>query len=86
VSPLDKTAGGAGTRTSASSVAATTTSANELIFGADMTTTHFTEEEAIITNPDAERPDGQQHGSYSATAPATSSNWVMQMVTFRAAQ
>ena len=37
VNPLDKTAGAAGSGTSASSGAATTTSANELVFGAGMT-------------------------------------------------
>ena len=42
VNPLDKTAGAAGSGTTASSGAATTTSANELIFGAGMTVARFT--------------------------------------------
>jgi hypothetical protein len=92
-SPLDKTAGAAGSGTSASSGAATTTSASELIFGAGMTTSHFTGAgtgfiSRIITNPDADIAEDEtvnSTGSYSATAPTTSSNWVMQMATFRAA-
>ena len=40
--PLDVKAGAAGSGTSASSGAATTTSANDLIFGAGMTIAHFT--------------------------------------------
>ena len=40
--PLDKTAGAVGSGTTASSGAATTTSANELIFGAGMTAARFT--------------------------------------------
>ncbi|MGC2181709.1 MAG: IPT/TIG domain-containing protein [Terriglobales bacterium] len=92
VSPLDKTAGAAGSGTSASSGAATTTSANELIFGAGMTTTHFTGAGSgfisrIITVPDADIAEDQtvsSTGSYSATAPATSSKWVMQIASFRA--
>ena len=92
VSPLDKTAGAAGSGTSASSGAATTTSANELIFGAGMTTTHFTGAGSgfisrIITVPDADIAEDQtvsSTGSYSATAPATSSKWVMQIATFKA--
>ena len=89
--PLDKTAGAAGTGTSAGSGAVTTTSANELIFGAGMTTTHFTGGGSgfisrIITVPDGDIAEDQTvttTGSYSATAPATSSKWVMQMATFQ---
>ena len=92
--PLDVTAGAAGTGTSASSGSATTTTAKELIFGAGMTTTHFNGPgtgfvSRIITNPDADIAEDQQvtsTGTYSATAPTTSSNWVMQMATFRVAQ
>jgi hypothetical protein len=92
-SPLDKVAGAAGSGTSASSGAATTTSASELIFGAGMTTTHFTGAGSgfisrIITTPDADIAEDQtvsSTGTYTATAPATSSNWVMQVATFRAA-
>jgi hypothetical protein len=92
VNPLDKTAGAVGSGTTASSGAATTTSANELIFGAGMTVARFTAAgtgfvSRIITNPDADIAEDQAvtaTGSYSATAPNSSSNWVMQMATFKA--
>ena len=91
--PLDVAAGAAGTGTLANSGAVTTTSASELIFGAGMTSTHFTGAGTgfttrIITNPDADIAEDQvvsSTGTYSATAPATSSQWVMQVATFRAA-
>ena len=91
--PLDVAAGAAGTGTLANSGAVTTTSASELIFGAGMTSTHFTGPGSgfisrIITNPDADIAEDQvvnSTGSYSASAPATSSRWVMQVATFRAA-
>ncbi len=89
--PLDKTAGAAGSGTNASSGAATTTAANELIFGAGMTSTRFTGAGSglisrIITSPDADIAEDatvSSTGSSSATAPVTSANWVMQMATFR---
>jgi hypothetical protein len=92
VSPLDKTAGAAGTGSSATSGAATTTSANELIFGAGMTSKSTTGAGAgfvsrIITTPDSDIAEDSVvsvTGSYSATAKVTSSNWVMQMATFKA--
>ena len=92
--PFDKAAGAAGSGTAASSGAVTTTSASELIFGAGMTTTHFTGAgtgftSRIITTPDADIAEDQavsSTGTYTATAPTTSSNWVMQVATFRAAQ
>jgi hypothetical protein len=56
--PLDVKAGAAGSGTSASSGAATTTSANDLIFGAGMTIARFTAGAGfvsrIITSPDAD--------------------------------
>ncbi len=66
---------------------------NVLIFGAGMTTTHFTGAgtgftSRIITSPDgdiAEDKNVTSTGSYSAAAPVTSSKWVMQMVALRAA-
>ena len=91
-SPLDKTAGAAGSGTTASSGAATTTAANELIFGAGMTAAAFTGAGSgfisrVITTPDADNAEDRSvsaTGSYSATAPNSSSNWVMQMATFKA--
>ncbi len=90
LNPLDQTAGAAGSGTTASSGAATTTSANELIFGAGMTVARFTGAGAgftsrIITAPDADIAEDQTvaaTGSYSATAPNSTSSWVMQMATF----
>ncbi len=91
--PLDATAGAAGTSISASSGAATTTSANELIFGAGMTGdgyagagTGFTSR--IITTQDGDIAEDMivsSTGSNSASAPLKkSSTWIMQMATFRA--
>jgi hypothetical protein len=90
--PLDKTIGAAGSGTAASSGAATTTAANELIFGAGMTIATFTGAGSgfisrIITIPDADIAEDRTvsaTGSYSATATNSSSNWVMQMATFKA--
>ena len=90
--PLDVKAGAAGSGTSASSGAATTTSANDLILGAGMTIARFTAAGAgfvsrIITSPDADIAEDKtvsSIGSYSATAPNSSGSWVMQMVAFRA--
>ncbi len=90
--PLDKTAGAVGSGTAASSGAATTTAANELIFGAGMTAAVFTGAGSgfisrIITTPDADIAEDRTvsaTGSYSATATNNTSNWVMQMATFKA--
>jgi hypothetical protein len=89
--PLDVKAGASGSGTSASSGSATTTSANDMIFGAGMTIARFTAagsgfNSRIITTPDADIAEDKTvstTGSYSATAPNSSSNWVMQMVAFR---
>src|ERR1019366_5769279 len=91
VSVLDVTAGASGNSASANSGAATTTSANELIFGANFEFTFnkgagsgFTSR--IITSPDGDIAEDEAvstAGSYSATAPLTASGpWVMQMATF----
>jgi hypothetical protein len=88
---LDVTAGASGNGTAANSGAATTTIANELIFGANTVAsgngavgTGFTAR--IITSPDenlAEDMTVMAAGSYSATATLTGPGpWVMQMATF----
>ena len=90
--PLDVKAGSAGSGTSASSGAVTTTSTNDLIFGAGTTIAAFRAGGSgfisrIITSPDtdiAEDKTVSTTGSYSATAPNSSGSWVMQMVAFRA--
>ena len=91
VSTVDVTAGASGNSATASSGAATTTVANELIFGANTVATTsragsgFTSR--IITSPDGDIAEDKvvtTAGSNSATAPLTSSGpWVMQMVTFK---
>jgi len=90
--PLDVTAGAAGTSTSANSGSATTTSANELIFGAGTTGGSFgtvgTGFVTRITTPDSDIAIDKtvnSTGSYNAASALTySSTWVMQMATFRA--
>jgi hypothetical protein len=92
VAMLDAKAGASGSGSAANSGSATTTSANELIFGADMVATTtgsagsgFTSR--IITSPDgdiAEDKVVKTAGSNSATATLDGSGpWVMQMVTFK---
>jgi hypothetical protein len=94
VSPLDVTAGAAGSGISGNSGSATTTSAKELIVGAGMTATRFTQAGTgftlrTITSPDADIAEDRvttAAGSYNATGPISpGSPWVMQMATFRAA-
>jgi chitodextrinase len=91
-SPLDVTAAATGSGTLASSGAATTTVANELIFGADLTGTHATGAGVGFTSRMITVPDGDiaedsivtATGSYTATAPnSPASPWIMQMATFR---
>jgi len=93
VTTLDVTAGASGSSTAASSGAATTTNANELVFGANMVAaqnktvgTGFTSR--IITVPDSDLAEDKivtAAGSNSATATLTAAGpWVMQMATFSA--
>jgi hypothetical protein len=94
-SPVDVVApGAAGSGSTATSGSATTTVANDLIFGAAMTGgaisgpgSGFT---SRVITPDgdiAEDKVGTTIGSYNATAPVTpyagSSTWVIQMVAFK---
>jgi hypothetical protein len=92
VTTLDAKAGTSGNSATANSGPATTTSTNELIFGANMVATTtgaagsgFTSR--IITSPDGDIAEDKvvtTAGSNSATALLTSSGpWVMQMVTFK---
>ena len=92
ITTLDVTSGGFGKSAAPTSGAATTTAANELIFGAD---TVYTGNKApgtgftarVITSPDSDLAEDRivtSTGSYSATATlGTSGNWVMQMATFK---
>ena len=92
VTTLDAKAGASGNSATASSGSATTTSASELIFGADIVATMtgaagsgFTSR--IITAPDGDIAEDKAvttAGSNSATATLTAAGpWVMQMVTFK---
>jgi hypothetical protein len=92
VSTLDVTAGASGTGSTSSSGSATTTAANELIFGANTVSTDtrgpgsgFTSR--IITPIDSDIAEDKivtTTGTYSATAPlGKTGNWVMQMATFK---
>ena len=90
--PLDVTAGASGTGLTGNSGSATTTSANELVFGAGMTFDLYNAAGSgftnwVITNfgDIAEDKGVTSTGSYNATAGMRSSAaWVMQMATFRA--
>ncbi len=90
--PLDVTAGASGTGLTGNSGSATTTSANELVFGAGMTFDIYNAAGSgftdwVITNfgDIAEDQGVTSTGSYNATAGMRSSAaWVMQMATFRA--
>jgi IPT/TIG domain len=90
-SPLDVTAAAAGNSRNGNSGPATTTALNELIFGAGMTFGGYSAAgsgftKRVITNfgDIAEDTTVLAGGSYSATAPLSSSvPWVMQMAAFR---
>jgi len=91
VTTLDAKAGASGSSTAANSGSATTTSANELIFGADMVATStgsagsgFTSRIITSRGDIAEDKVVTTAGSNSATATLSRSGpWVMQMVTFK---
>jgi hypothetical protein len=89
---VDVTAGSSGTNGTSSSGAVTTTNAADLIFGANLVAgattgagTGFTSR--LLTQPDADIAEDQMVaaiGSYAATAPISSGQWIMQVVAFRA--
>ena len=90
-SPVDITAAASGAGTTADSGSATTTNANDLIFGAALVSTTsgvgagFTSR--VVTAPDGDIAEDKvvsAVGSYNATATLSSGNWVMQMVAFKA--
>jgi hypothetical protein len=92
VSAVDVTAGASGNSGTANSGPATTTTANELIFGAATVGTAVTGAGSgftsrIITSSDGDNAEDRvvtTTGSYSATAPLSLSGaWVMQMVAFK---
>jgi hypothetical protein len=90
-SPLDVTAAATGKGTSASSGSATTTSANELIFGAGNSFDRFTapgsgwvQRILNVYGNIAEDKIVRSRGSYAATATNSTGSWVMQMVALKA--
>jgi hypothetical protein len=93
VNPFDVGASASGNSTSADSGTITTTSANELIFGAGITGGGFSAAGTGFTNriitEDADIAEDRivtTAGSYSATATLSpSASWVMQVATFRGA-
>ncbi len=94
-SPLDVTAAASGSGITTNSGSATTTLANELIFGANTVFTGnlgpgATFIQRIITSSDADLAEDKtvsRTGRYNATAPLGSSGaWVMQMASFKKAR
>ncbi len=89
--PVDVTAAATGSSTSSNSGTATTTTAADLIFGANMVATGTTGPGSGFTNRLLTSPDGDiaedrmvtSTGAYSAVAPLSSGQWIMQMVAFR---
>ena len=91
--PIDVIAAGTGRGSPSNSGAAITSSANDLIFGADDVASSTTGPGAKFTTRELTVPDGDiaeddvvsATGSYAATATMTPGTWIMQMVAFRAA-
>ena len=88
---MDVVAAASGNSATASSGAASTTNANDLIFGADLTLDQTRGPGAGFTSRMITVPDGDiaedrvvtSTGSYSATASVSAAPWIMQMVAFR---
>jgi fibronectin type III domain protein len=94
VNPLDGVAGAIGNSATSSSSAVTTSSATDLLVGANTTERSTTGPgsgftQRLLTAPDGDIAEDEivtVAGSYSATAPIDiAGGWVMQMVAFRAA-
>jgi len=92
VNPLDGAVGASGSTTTSDSGALGTTTANDLLVGANLVTAHTTAPGAgytsrVITSPDGDIFEDQvvtTIGAYHATAPLSGGSWVMQLVAFRA--
>jgi hypothetical protein len=90
--PVDVTVAGSGTSATSSSGSVTTTNANDLLFGANYVQSltsgagsGFTQR--MLTTPDGDIAEDEMvttTGSYAATAPVSSGQWIMQMIAFRA--
>ncbi len=91
VNPVNVVAIGSGTGTLGATSFVTTTKANALIFGASTVTSHHTGPgpgfaNRVITSPDGDIVQDRivsVTGSYNASAPLTTGDWVMQLVAFR---
>ncbi len=91
VSPVDVTAASTGNSATSSSGSVTTNNATDLIFGANLVQTVTTGPGSgftsrLLTSPDGDIAEDRMvttTGSYSATAPLSSGQWIMQMVAFR---
>ncbi len=89
--PVDVTAAGSGNSATSSSGAVTTTNPTDLLFAANIVQTTTTGPGSGFTSRLLTVPDGDiaedrmvtAIGSYSATAPLSSGQWIMQMVAFR---
>jgi len=90
--PVDVMAANSGTSATSSSNAVTTTNATDLLFGANLVQTSTTGPgsgftKRLLTTPDGDIVEDRMvtaTGSYSATAPLSSSGpWIMQLVAFR---
>jgi chitodextrinase len=92
INPIDVTAAATGSSSSLNSGSATTTSANDLIFGAGVSDNVITAAGSGFTSRDTafgnitEDRTAATIGPYSATATQNGKLWGMQMVAFRAAQ
>lgn len=92
--PVDVTAASSGNSSTSSTGSVTTTSASDLIFGANLVQNLTTGAgkgftRRLLTSPDGDIAEDRTvttTGSYSATAPLNNrGQWIMQMVAFRAA-
>ena len=92
VNPVDVTAASSNNSGSSNSGSVTTTSPNDLLFGANLVQSLTTGPGSGFTSRLLTAPDGDiaedsmvtTTGSYSATAPlSSSSQWIMQLVAFR---
>ncbi len=93
VNPVDVVAAASGSSSTSNSGNATTTSASDLLVGANLVSTLTTAPGTSYTSRRITSPDGDiledrtvtATGSYSATASLWAGSWIMQMVAFRAA-
>ena len=89
--PVDVSAAGSGISAISSSGSVTTTNATDLLFGANLVQTETAGPGSgfitrLLTSPDNDIAEDEMVtsiGSYSATAPLSSGQWIMQMVAFR---